>query len=304
MIQMTELSKTILEKYQIRKTKKQKSQFISLMQAHFPEMTIQQKGNVRNLVFGDVEKASMVLGAHYDTCARLPFPNFIMPKSPVLSILYGLVALIPVFLVVALINLGLFFCDVDFDTRWLISVSTVCAAMVLMIVGPANKHTVNDNTSGVITLCELMVHLSASEKRKVAFVLFDREETGMQGSSLFRKRYKKSMADKLLVNFDCVSDGDHIMVAASKAARKKYTKQLDQAFQPTDTKAIVQINAERVYFPSDQHNFNCSVVIGALHKKPFIGYYLNKIHTKRDTVMDKTNIKLLCDSILRLIRIM
>ena len=272
------------------------------MQSRFPELQIQSKGKTRNLIIGDVEKASVVLSAHYDTCARSPFPNFIAPMSPVISILYSLMIMLPIILVVQVIAQLLSLAGADSLICYLVSMSTLCALMALLFVGPANTSNVNDNTSGVITLCELMVNLSASEKSKVAFVFFDREETGMQGSSFFRRHYRKVMKSKLLINFDCVSDGDHIMVAASKKARKQYAKALDSSFAPTDTKSILQVNEEKILFPSDHMQFPCSVAVAALNRKPFIGYYINKIQTPKDTVLDKANIKLLCDAILKLLR--
>ena len=76
---MTELSREIFENYQVRKTKKQKDTFIRWMHAHIPGLQVQEGGfpKCRNLVLGDPEKAKVILSAHYDTCARLPFPNFI-----------------------------------------------------------------------------------------------------------------------------------------------------------------------------------------------------------------------------------
>jgi hypothetical protein len=105
-MQMTQLSLEILEHYQIRKTKKQKEAFIRLMQAHFPSMQVQEQGfpKCRNLVLGDPENAKVILGAHYDTCAQLPFPNFIMPKRPLLTIGYSLLILIPMVVLIFLAN--------------------------------------------------------------------------------------------------------------------------------------------------------------------------------------------------------
>ena len=51
--------------------------------------------------------------------------------------------------------------------------------------GKPNKHTANDNTSGVITLLELMNRLSPEQKERTAFVFFDNEENGMLGSAFF-----------------------------------------------------------------------------------------------------------------------
>ena len=94
---MTEISKEILEKYQVRKTKAQKTAFIEFIRAHFPEAKIEEGGfpDNRNIVIGNPDSAKAVFGAHYDTCAVLPVPNFIMPKSFLMSILYALVLVVP-----------------------------------------------------------------------------------------------------------------------------------------------------------------------------------------------------------------
>jgi hypothetical protein len=107
-----------------------------------------------------------------------------------------------------------------------------------------------------------------------------------------------------MINFDCVSDGDYILVAAAKAARQAIGDKLDAAFLPKQEKTILQCKAEKIYYPSDQMGFRKGIAIAALKKKPLIGYYMDRIHTARDTEFDRRNISLLCDSILRLLKSM
>lgn len=301
---MTELTRSILERYQIRKTKKQKEAFIHLLQQQFPDLQVQQGGfpKCRNIIIGDVENAKLLLSAHYDTCARLPFPNFITPKQPVLSILYGFLIAVPIFLVVFVLNLVLNLFTDDYMIHYWSSVAVMFLLIFLMFAGPANKHTANDNTSGVAVLCELLTTLTPEQRRNTAFVFFDHEESGLLGSALFRKKYKKLLADKLLVNFDCVSDGDHILVAASKAARGRYANTLRNSFLPSGEKSIVFSLLEKVYYPSDQSGFPMAVAVASMRHKRFPGYYITRIHTNRDTVFEEKNIKLLCDSVLRLMK--
>ena len=73
---------------------------IQLLQKHFPQLSVEESGfpKSRNLIIGDLEQAKIVLTAHYDTCARSLLPNFILPKNPVLSLLYGLLMASPGFL--------------------------------------------------------------------------------------------------------------------------------------------------------------------------------------------------------------
>ena len=109
------------------------------------------------------------------------------------------------------------------------------------------------------------------------------------------------MKDKLLVNFDCVSDGDHFLLGITKKANQKYHVAISRAFQSTQTKHVMLENLKKVYYPSDQAGFPMAVSVAALnYKKPF-GYYMNKIHTKKDTVFDESNIVYLTERTIRFI---
>lgn len=297
---MTELSREILENYQVRKTKKQKEAFIALLQSHISNLQIQKMRfpKSRNLIIGDPETAKVILGAHYDTCPVLPFPNFITPKKPLLSILYSFLVVIPLFILVFLINLMNFG---DSLSRYCISLILYFLLIWLLLAGPANKHTANDNTSGVITLMEIYQALSPQQREKVCFVLFDNEEKGVIGSGQFRSKYKKSINDKLLINFDCVSDGDYFLLGISKKANIKYRVPIALAFSPTREKTVLLENLKKIYYPSDQAGFPMAIAVAALkYKKPF-GYYMDRIHTSRDTVFDERNIQYLKERTIRLI---
>lgn len=78
---MHTLSKIIFDNYQVRKTKSQKTAFIDLLKQYYPDLTVEEGGvpRNRNIVIGDVEHANIIVTAHYDTCAQLPFPNLIAP---------------------------------------------------------------------------------------------------------------------------------------------------------------------------------------------------------------------------------
>jgi len=301
---MTALSQLILDRYQVRKTKKQKNEFISLLKEHFSELQVQEGGfpKNRNLILGDVESAQILLTAHYDTCAVLPFPNFITPKNIFLSILYSLVIVIPIFALNYLVQYILGFITDSFIVHYIALLVVMFGALSLLMAGPANKHTANDNTSGVITLCEIIAAMTPEERRKVAVVFFDNEENGLLGSAYFRKRYKKIMSNKLLINFDCVSDGDNILVAVSKDARKTLGDKLANCFQSDLEKQVRMEDAEKVYYPSDQAGFKQSVAIAALKHNRFLGYYMDRIHTNKDTVFDEYNINFLTRATIRLIQ--
>ena len=296
---MTELSKEILEKYQVRKTKKQKTAFIEFIRAHFPKARVEEGGfpGNRNIVIGDPDTAKAVFGAHYDTQAVMPLPNFVMPKCPILSILYAFVLIIPMVIFAVLVGKV---ADAVFSGPTLASflvMLTYFGTLFLMIAGPANKHTANDNTSGVITLIELMSAMTEEERAQSCFVFFDNEEKGLFGSAFFAKEHKETMKEKLLVNFDCVSDGDYLMLISSKKAFE-HAEKLKTAFADVTGKTVLIENAKGVYYPSDQKNFKKSVGVAAFKKSKF-GLYLDRIHTPKDTVMDERNISVLVSGFIK-----
>ena len=196
---------------------------------------------------------------------------------------------------------------VGFLTRnfWLsywVGLVTFVLVLYLMMAGPANRHTVNDNTSGVVSLCELMAAMTEEERAKAAFVFFDYEELGLIGSAHFRSRHRQELKEKLLVNLDCVSDGDYIMLVQSKRARQAYGDKLAEIFTPAGEKKVLLERTSTAFYPSDQYNFPISVGVAALNRKQVLGYYLSRILTNRDTVYDEKNIEYLTGRLCRLTR--
>ncbi len=306
---MTELSQSIFNNHQVRKSNQQKSDFIQLIQNNISGVNIEESTSLvksRNIVVGDVENADIILTAHYDTPAVLPFPNFLAPKNILANILYqGGLAVIIATIIFTLQHLYFEIMPDNLFTALssLVLVYILLALMIFYIIkGKANKNNANDNTSGVITLIEIMNKLTEEEKQKAAFVFFDNEELGTLGSMAFKQKHKEKMKNTLLVNFDCVSDGDHIMIIKNKKAHLKYADLLDSIMVSADDKNIVQDRAIRAFYPSDQMNFPINIGVAAFRKNILLGYYVSRIHTAKDTVFDERNIVLLSDKFSDLIK--
>ena len=230
----------------------------------------------------------MVFTAHYDTCARLPFPNFVTPKNIVIYLGYSLLISLP-FLVLMFgltLLLGPWLGAAGAFLGMLIGLG---AMFYVFFLGAANPHTVNDNTSGVLTLVEAIARMSEEERARCAFIFFDHEENGLLGSSWFASKHKKTMKDKLLVNFDCVSDGDDFLFVLSRKARKGYSEALRAAFAEYPGKNLHFESTLSAFYPSDQANFPVGVGVAALRKKPVLGLYVSRIHTSKDTVLQEEN---------------
>ena len=298
---MTSTTKEIFGKYEIRKSKKQKTAFIQwltpvLEKAGYPVAVEKGSFGARNIVIGDVKTASVIYTAHYDTCAVMPFPNFITPKSIFIYILYQLVICIPIF---ALIGLGTWLARLIDPVFALLGYwVSFLAVMGVMTCGPANKHTANDNTSGTTAIIDLALAMPEELRGKAAFVLFDLEESGLLGSSSFASRHKQEMKEKLLVNLDCVSDGETMLFVLKKGAHK-HLPLLKEVF--TDSDSVKADFATKGYvYPSDQANFKCGVGVASLKKTKGGLLYMDKIHTARDTVYREENIAYLVDGCIRL----
>ena len=301
---MTPLSEEILRSYQMRKTKKQKTAFIQFMQSKFPEIRVEQGGfgNNRNLVIGDVASADVIYTAHYDTCAQMPFPNFICPKNFLLYLMYSLAICLPFAVIAIGLNMLLHcFTDSFLITYWGTFLPTMGLMFWLLMGGKANPNTANDNTSGVITLCRILEEMPAEDRSHTAFVFFDNEENGLLGSAYFQKIHKKDgINSKLVVNFDCVSDGDHLLFVLTKPVRKRYGDAFAAAFPAQNGKVVYFEKAATTIYPSDQAYFPLGVGVAALKKKRGVGLYMNRIHTVKDTVFQKEMIDFFVSGALRL----
>ena len=303
---MTETSKTILAEFQVRKSKKQKAAFRDYLCRELTAAgyaaTVEKSAVAANVVVGSPEDAGVLFTAHYDTQAVLPIPNFITPRNLFWYLLYQFVLVGGIFLFAGVVEIAailLFHPPVGAASVVFGVAALFCAWW--MIDGPANKHTVNDNTSGVITLVETALALPAEDRPKVCFVFFDNEEKGMLGSSAFAGKHKKVKKGKLAVNFDCVSDGSSIQFFPARRLKKDKVKiaALETAFRGSGDRQV-EIVRGFGFYPSDNAAFRLGAGVCALRKHKVFGWYMSRIHTAKDTVMEEENIELLRDGCLRL----
>lgn len=288
----------IPKKFPVRKTKAQKAAFRTAVQSYgeklgYPVSLEKGAFGANNILLGDPEGARFLVTAHYDTCARMLLPNFITPCNVPLYLVYqiGIVLLMIVVSAVAgaagglLLGIG--------SVKW-ISLSVYFVLLFSLIFGPANTVNANDNTSGVVTLLEIARTLPENQRHKVCFVLFDLEEAGLIGSASYRKKHKKATDRQLVLNLDCVGDGDHLRMFPTKALRKNRRKltSLYRACGYFGKKSLLVHEKGASVYPSDQKHFPFGVGICALRKHKKI-LYMSRIHTKKDTVLEETNVNIL-----------
>lgn len=297
----------VLKDYEVRKTKKQKTAFITAVTAFAASCRYTAKiehGSLgcRNIVIGDAENADYLITAHYDTCAWLPLPNLVTPFSAPLFVLYQLfltVSLMAFALLPALIVHYLFP-----GSTWgrVVALLGYITVFVLVAAGPANRHTANDNTSGVVTLLTILESLPENQRHKVCFVLFDLEEAGLLGSAAYRKAHRAATNRQIVLNMDCVGDGDEIVLIPGKRVRmnENAMKRLESISGIWGRKSI-SVHKKSAIYPSDQAAFPNGVAVAAFCRSRFAGRYYSRIHTHRDTILDPTNVNILRAALISLI---
>ena len=306
---MTKQSNKIMAEMQVRKSRRQKENFRAWLcgeleaAGYVPRV---EKGfAARNVVVGDPEQAKVLLTAHYDTQAVLPIPNLITPRNLFFFLLYQIAIVVPLFLVIGVVEGVILAFAPETVQWWLMPLASlgICIFFIWGILdGKANKHTANDNTSGVLTLVETALALPPEHRARVCFVFFDNEEKGMFGSAAFAQKHKSVKKGATVLNFDCVGDGDSIQFFPQKKLKKDEDtlKRMEAAFLPTGGKDVQVVRGFSMY-PSDNANFKKGAGVCALKHKKVVGYYMDRIHTSKDTVLDEANIALLRDGALRYI---
>lgn len=309
---MTDAANYLLEHLQVRKSADQKANFrkwvIRVLKDAGYDPRVESGGILvksNNVVVGDVERADVIFTAHYDTCSVLPISNFITPQNMLIYLLYQVLICVPMFAlaIAAEVLLLTLWPDCPMWLALFVIYAVLGFCIWWLYFGPANKHTANDNTSGVATLLEILLSLPEGMRSNAVFVFFDNEEKGLLGSKQFKKVHGKLLKDALLINFDCVSDGDYIQFYPSAKQKKEKSVLLDleNAFQSSNSKTV-QIVRGFGFYPSDQKSFPGGVGVAALHKSWF-GYWLGRIHTRRDKVFQTENIELLRAGALRLMEL-
>ena len=296
---MIETPMDVFRDFPVRKTKKQKQAFREAVQSYAEQLgypcTV-ESGSLgsRNLVIGNPEQADYLVTAHYDTCARLPIPNFLTPCNFWPFLLWQVVLVLLILGVCILMGLGVGFLTGSGAIGSWCGYLMIWVILAFMLIGPANPSNANDNTSGVVTLLEIAKSMPGNQRKKVCFVLFDLEEAGLIGSASYRKAHKSQTDRQMVLNLDCVGDGDYLTLFPTKRLKKdrKRLKSLYKACGYFGKKSILVHEQGFSFYPSDQANFPWGVGICALNKRGKT-LYLSRIHTKKDTILERTNVNLL-----------
>lgn len=256
----------------------------------------------RNIEIGDPSRAKVIFSAHYDTPARSLFPNLLLPANPGLGVLYAVLTVLPLVAAAMLAGFGVmrFFRTESFNMQdsmayrlgvILVYLAAYFALFMAKLRGAANPRNRNDNTSGVAAIFRTMELMPASARGEAAFLLFDNEEKGKLGSKAFSKANPAIQEKTLLVNLDCVGNGDNlVMVTGKKTAESPLYPTLQKALGAQGFPLTV-LGYKEGRANSDHVNFDMGASVLACRRGKIARFVTGRIHTARDVAADGGNVE-------------
>ena len=290
----------ITERFPVRKTAAQKKAFRQWLTAEITALGYtarleeNDRGRQQNIIAGDPEHAEVTFTAHYDTPSTILLPDLQIPRNyPVYLLWQGLI--IGGMLAISFAaGAGLGILTGSGDAMLLAFFGAFLALMSLQLNGFANKHNVNDNTSGVAALLEAMQRIPEEHRAKTAFIFFDNMEKGRKGSKAYCREHLEMQHTRFVVNADSVGVGDVFVTAApSLAVQLPQYARLEALLAALPDHQARFCSSVTTRMNSDFRSFKCGVGVMACRQVSGVGLFLGGLHTAGDDVADQGNIEAL-----------
>lgn len=301
---LNSIKKTIVSKYGTRFFPKQKKRFRKFIKEEMDKLGWNSEMIKGNIIVGDIEQVEYIFTAHYDTPGKIPgYARFSYKLFGNTSIVFSnlLIILIIILYSTFMVVLGKMF-GLDDIIKLIANIPYI--VLILGIFIP-NKNNYNDNSSGILTLMNIAHEISDHNinKNKVAFVFFNNEEWGLLGSTAMKKYWKKNktpLKGKKIINFDCVGNGDTILITHGR--NDKLAKEMQERFKLSTIHDVERFKYNIIPL-SDDFKFRKKGAIGIVFcnkSKLGKGYYIPDIHCSKDIKLNLENIELLTSEILNL----
>lgn len=198
--------KSLSEKRRFRDYVQKQARDLGLRTSIYPEIK-----SCKNVIVGDLKSAEYVICAHYDTAPRL---------LPLVERNYTYCHKFLEFLSL-IIGVGLLILFYFLNILWLgIASFIICIILFLRLAGAltsSRRFSYNDNTSGIITVLNLM-DIYKDFNQRVAYVFLDNKEKGLAGSKALSKMMQSQKMivqkeDKKFIFLDCVGLGKDFTIS-------------------------------------------------------------------------------------------
>ena len=291
--------------FAIRRSAEEKSSFRSYLIREVEKTGFSAKvettkdGKNKNVVVGDPTTAKAVFTAHYDTPAASLFPNIMIPRNQPLFWAYQFAPVVFMLTIALTVSYLVGMVCLQDERAYMLSFLALYYGLYfVMFRGFSNKNNFNDNTSGVATLLSIMDRLKGNNSVQIAFIFFDNEEKGKRGSKAYFENHKSDMENKLLINFDCVGNGETVVfIAKEKAELTEEYRKLIQSFDNEDDYSTEFYPMRGSESNSDYKNFPCGISCMACKRTKGGILYTPNIHTSKDTVAKDENIAYIVNGI-------
>jgi len=302
------LKEYLLTVYPVRRTGAQKAEFRKWLLRELKragwkasEETYGKMNGSVNVVAGDPDKASLFLCTHYDTAARMLAPDFVSPTNVAAHVIYHLVAALALLAAAFLLALAVSFPLDKPELMVPLFLVLAVAGLGVSAYGPANRSNANGNSSGVLAL--LAAAGVVEHDKRVCLVFLDNNEKNLLGASAFKKRHIERAGESLFIHFDCVGDGENLLLMPSRASRwdAALLSALREAFPAADGVQPRLRDKGLHYYPSDNRKFKYHVAVCACRYLAGLGYYIPHLRTKKDTVLEERNIAYVAQCLARFV---
>lgn len=237
----------------------------------------------KNVVVGNINEASVVIGAHYDTPPRMA--SWMMNHFVLFNIFLNV-------LIWVLLPIIIIFTPLEVAFIAYVVFMVLLMAYMLGFFSIPNRNNYNDNTSGVLSVLSLMHEIKS---RRVAFVFFDNEEKGLIGSLLLSRFLKKQR--KRYIILDCVGVGNTFAFYHYKD--KRLAEELQSSFVNLDHPQFNHEVKKGGYFATSDHmSFMYQSNVGIMAMQRENGrLVIHNIHCEQDCYLDYENINHVCQGI-------
>lgn len=293
-----DLKKYLLTVHPVRRTEGQKAECRQWIMRELKragwrpsEETYGKLNGSVNIVAGDPERANVFLCAHYDTASRMLLPDFVSPTNVAAHLVYHFAAAFLLAAAAFLLALAVSFPLNKPELMLPLFLVLAVAGLGFAAFGPANRSNANGNSSGVTAL--LAIAKAVRYDKRVCLLFLDNNERNLLGASAFKKRHIDRASENLFIDLDCVGDGEHLLLLPSKHSRwdGRLLEALEEAF-PEEGGMKPHLRDKGLhYYPSDNRKFKFHVVVCACRYLAGLGYYIPRLRTNRDTILEERNIE-------------
>ena len=221
-----ETQELLLEDYPIRRTHRQRERFLSFVKTYSESLgwrtRLLRSGTSVCLLIGNETDAKIGISACYETPGQTLVPASIYPAARVITLL---IRFLPLIVTVLVFPIAAFAARTGFTLTILeiLFLSATVFFTLRLFIQPSNRENCNCNSSGCSVLLDLLKAITANNRKKVVFLLWDRPDVERNG---FSRTWKSdpSVASLPFVHLSCLGYGNRVLLLQKKSANPEINR--------------------------------------------------------------------------------